>query len=171
MYNDACRQARAHNPYFPTAIFHKLTTTNHNFEIEERRRRVASFVARGNMTQTEMAQQLGVDQSTISDDIKALKEMSQRFIFDLAKSDLAYYYKQAIDGIEEAKAQAWDIYSKAEEEDLSVKDKLAALRLTIDANVEKFKLINDGPAVLAMKSLEERLRRIETTQSTVSGGA
>lgn len=29
--------------------------------------------------------------------------MSQQFVFDLAKSDLAYYYKQSIDGIEEAK--------------------------------------------------------------------
>jgi hypothetical protein len=145
-----------------------VNTANHTFEIEERRRHVASFVARGNMSQVEMGQTLGVDQSTISDDIKALKALSQRFIYDLAKSDLAYFYKQSIDGIEEAKAQAWDIYSKSE--DLSVKDKLAALKLIIDANVEKFKLINDGPAVLAMKSLEERLLRIETTQTTVSNG-
>jgi len=29
-----------------------------------------------------------------------LKKLSQRFVFDLAKSDLAYYYKQCIDGIE-----------------------------------------------------------------------
>jgi hypothetical protein len=40
---------------------------------------------------------LNVDQSAISRDVKALKEMSQRFVFDLAKSDLAYYYKQSID--------------------------------------------------------------------------
>jgi transcriptional antiterminator len=52
------------------------------------------------MTETEIAQELKVDQSTISRDIKALKELSQRFVFDLAKSDLAYYYKQCIDGIE-----------------------------------------------------------------------
>jgi hypothetical protein len=31
-------------------------------------------------------------------------EMSQRFIYDLAKSDLAYYYKQSIDDVDEAKA-------------------------------------------------------------------
>ncbi len=45
------------------------------------------------MTETEIAEQLDVDQSTISRDVKALKEMSQRFVFDLARSDLAYYYK------------------------------------------------------------------------------
>jgi IS30 family transposase len=49
------------------------------------------------MSETEIAKELGVDQSTISRDIKILKELSQRFVYDLAKSDLAYYYKQCID--------------------------------------------------------------------------
>lgn len=48
-------------------------------------------------------------QSTMSRDIKVLKELSQQFVYDLAKSDLAYHYKQCIDEIEEEEA---DIYSK-----------------------------------------------------------
>ena len=52
------------------------------------------------MTETEIAEQLNVDQSTISRDIKALKELSQQFVFDLA-----YYYKQSIDGIEAKKEE------------------------------------------------------------------
>jgi hypothetical protein len=38
-----------------------------------------------------------MDQSTISRDVKVLKEMSQQFVFvfDLAKSDLAIYYKSS----------------------------------------------------------------------------
>lgn len=75
---------------------------NNNCKIEERRRKVASMLAQS-MTETEIAEKLSVDQSTISRDIKALIEMSQQFVFNLAKSDLAYYYKQSIDGIEEAK--------------------------------------------------------------------
>lgn len=55
------------------------------------------------MTEIEIAQELKVDQSTISRDIKALKALSQRFVFDLVKSDLAYYYKQCIDRIEEVR--------------------------------------------------------------------
>jgi len=61
------------------------------------------------MTETEIAQELKVDQSTISRDIKALKALSQRFVFDLVKSDLAYYYKQCIDGIEEVRRKGWEI--------------------------------------------------------------
>ena len=40
-----------------------------------------------------------MDQSTIIRDVNVLKEMSQQFVFDLAKSDLASYYMQSIDGI------------------------------------------------------------------------
>lgn len=64
-------------------------------KIQERRRQVASLVSKS-LTQTEIARQLGVDQSTISGDIKALKEMSRQFVFDLVKSDLAFYYDQSL---------------------------------------------------------------------------
>lgn len=81
---------------------------SNKFKIEERRSQVASMLAQSR-TETKISEQLDVDQSIISRDIKALKEMSQQFVFDLAKSDLAYYYKQSIDGIEEAKKEAWRI--------------------------------------------------------------
>ena len=86
-----------------------LNQSVHSFKIEERRRKVASLLAQS-MTESEIAQELNVDQSTISRDVKALKELSQQFVYDLAKSDLAYYYKQSIEGIEEAKREAWKIY-------------------------------------------------------------
>ena len=92
------------------------------------------------MTETEIVEQLNVDQSTISRDVKALKEMSLQFVFDLAKSDLAYYYKQSIDGIEEAKKEAWRIYNNVENNTLPKKEKLAALKLIIESNGAKFKL-------------------------------
>jgi IS30 family transposase len=81
---------------------------NNNFKMEERRRKVASMLAQS-MTETEIAEQLNVDQSTISIDVKALKQMSQQFVFDLAKSDLAYYYKQCINGIDEERRKAWEL--------------------------------------------------------------
>ena len=84
---------------------------DHIFKIQERRRQVASLVSKS-LTQTEIARRLGVDQSTISDDIKALKEMSRQFVFDLAKSDLAFYYDQCLTGIPEAKREAWKMYEE-----------------------------------------------------------
>jgi DNA-binding NarL/FixJ family response regulator len=85
-------------------IQHKLSKSMHNnnnnyhFKIEERRRKVASMLAQS-MTETEIAEQLQVDQSTISRDIRALKEMLQQFVFDLAGPsgrEVIYHFKKWI---------------------------------------------------------------------------
>jgi IS30 family transposase len=130
----------------------------HNFKIEERRRKVASLSAKS-MTESEIAEKLGVDQSTISRDIKVLKRLSQQFVFDLAKSDLAFYYKKSLDGIDEAKKELWKIYNNSK---MPVKEKVLALKTIIQSNETKFKLLAEGPSVLAVKSLEERLNKIES---------
>src|SRR5215213_6028256 len=118
---------------------HKVNLSAHNLKIEERRKKVSSLLAQS-MTESEIAQELKVDQSTISRDVKALKELSQQFVYDLAKSDLAYYYKQSIDGIEEAKRQAWRIYHHNNNE-VSIKEKLSALKLIVESNEARFKLL------------------------------
>src|ERR671923_790283 len=108
----------------------------HSLKIEERRRKIASLLAQS-LTESEIAQELNVDQSTISRDIKVLKEQNQRFIYDLAKSDLAYYYKQCIDGIEQVKRKAWQAYRTADAS-LKPKDKLLALKLLKECDEAKF---------------------------------
>jgi transcriptional antiterminator len=136
---------------------HNLNYPVHNFRIDERRRKVTSLLAQS-MTESEIAQELNVDQSTISRDVKALKELSQQFVYDLAKSDLAYYYKQCINGIEEVKREAWEMFRS---NSLNEKDKLSALKLIKECDESKFALFKDGPSILSLKSLEERLNKIE----------
>jgi IS30 family transposase len=139
------------------------------FKIEERRRQVASLLAQS-ITESEIAKRLNVDQSTISRDIKALKQMSQQFVFDLAKSDLAYQYQQCINGIEEVRRKAWELLRDDEEEQeeeqrlLTLKDKLSILKLIKECEEGKFALFKDGPSILNVKSLEERIYQIEIRQ-------
>ena len=140
---------------------HKLILVTHNFKIEDRRRKVATLLAQS-MTETEIAQELKVDQSTISRDIKVLKLLSQRFVFDLAKSDLAYYYKQCIDGIEEVRRKGWEIFKC--QSNLTPKDKLLALKVIRECNEAKFALFKEGPSIMHIKSLEERLDNIESRE-------
>lgn len=134
----------------------------HKFKIEDRRRRIASLLAQS-MTETEIAEELKVDQSTISRDIKALKKLSQQFVYGLAKSDLAYCYKQCIDGIEEVKRRGWDIFNGINN-NLTTRDKLLALKLIIECNEAKFALFKEGPTIMQVKSMEERLTNIETRE-------
>src|SRR5215210_2271176 len=153
-------------------MLHKVSTSLHNnndnnmnkFKIEERRRQVASLLAQS-MTETEIAQELNVDQSTISRDVKALKQMSQQFVFDLAKSNLAYHYKQCIEGIEEVRRKAWELIRDDEEQQLlTLRDKLLILRLIKECEEGKFALFKDGPSIMNVKSLEERIHQIEIRQ-------
>jgi len=136
----------------------KLAVHKNKFKVECRRRTVASMLAQSK-TESEIAEQLNVNQSTISRDIKVLKELSQRFVYDLAKSDLAFYYKQCLVGIEEVKRKTWEIINKSN--DLSTRDKLLALKLIIDCNESKFALFKEGPTIMQVKSMEERLSNIE----------
>jgi uncharacterized protein YerC len=134
----------------------------HKYKIEDRRKRVAYLLAQS-MTETEIAKQLCVNQSTISRDIKVLKQLSQKFVYDLAKSDLAFSYKQCLVGIEEVKRRAWEILNKST--DISTRDKLLALKVIVDCNESEYALFKEGPAIMQVKSMEERLSNIEFRQS------
>jgi len=92
--------------------------------------------------------------------------MSQQFVFDLAKSDLAYYYKQCINGIEEVRRKAWEILRGDDGQPLLMtpKDKLLALKSIKECDEGKFALFKDGPCIMNVKSLEERLSKIECGQ-------
>jgi len=46
------------------------------------------------------------------------------------KCDLAYYYKQSIDGIEEAKKQAWWMYNNTDTRSTKEKQKVGDLELS-----------------------------------------
>jgi DNA-binding transcriptional ArsR family regulator len=139
---------------------HEMSSSRHTFKIDERRRRVASLLAQS-MIEEEIANILNVNQSTISRDIKVLKQMSREFVYNLAKSDLAYCYKQCIDGVEEVKRNAWSIFNN---ELLNPKDKILALKLIKECDEAKFTLFKDGPSIMNLKALEERLNRVESGQ-------
>ena len=138
---------------------HTLSSALHilkmKFDIKHRRKGVASLLSRS-ASEREIAYKLGVNQSTISRDIKVLKLEAQQFVYDLAKSD--YYYKQSIDGIEEATKESWKIYNDSS---VPVREKLLALKMIIQSDEARFRLLSEGPAVLNMKSLEERLKILE----------
>jgi hypothetical protein len=70
----------------------ELRNTAKRYQLEERRRQVVIMIAQG-MTEVDIAAKLGVDNTTISKDVKALKLISQQFIYDITKSDFTYYYK------------------------------------------------------------------------------
>lgn len=126
------------------------------FAVEERRRQVALLLAQAK-TELQIASLLNVDQATISRDIKALRELSRQFVFDLAKSDLAFYYRQCIGGIECILKRSWDLIDLG----MTVNNEVLVLRLIKDCNEAKFNLFERGPSMMNVKTLEDRLTKIE----------
>jgi biotin operon repressor len=145
-----------------------LTMHTKKFQLEERRRQVASMLAQA-MTEQEIADKIGVDRTTISRDVKVLKQKSIQFVYDLAHSDLAYQYQQCLNGIQEAKRKAWTIFYRLNQQPDrpgAVKDSLLALKLTVDCNEAQFSLFKEGPAIMQTKRFEERLTHIESRERT-----
>jgi IS30 family transposase len=138
---------------------HKMNVEIHNPKIEERRRKVRSLLAEGN-TETEIGKILRVDQSTVSRDITELKEDSRNYIYDLAKTDLAYSYQQCIEEIETVRIKAWEILKR---EELDVKDQVLLMQLLKDCAESKFSLFEKGPSILNVQSLEDRMSKLEST--------
>jgi len=131
-------------------------------KIKERREKVA-FLHVQSLTESEIAKGIGCDQATVSRDLKAIREeVSTQFVYDLARSDLAYYYKYSLDSIEQVRKEAWNIYKNTNEETSNTdKLKLAALKLIADCSESRFRMLTEGPSVMAVKAMSERIDQIE----------
>lgn len=127
------------------------------YVIMDRRRRVADLYAQA-FTEVEIAEQLNVERCTIIRDLKYLKDAAQNFVFDLAKSNLAFFYRDCMSGIEAVKRRAWDIANRP---DVTDKIRLAALRLAKDCDKDRFELLQNGPSILNVKALNDRVVQIE----------
>ena len=139
--------------------YNNNNSSKSKFIIEERRRLVAKLWAQSK-SETEIARELQCNVSTICRDIKFLKKLSQQFVFDLAK-DLGFYYKSCIDTMDQIQQKCWNIFNN--DDQISQKDRLLALKIIKETCESKFSLIEKGPSVMALNSLQERVEKIESS--------
>ena len=108
----------------------------------------------------EIAKELGVDASTVSRDIQYLISQSHNYLNTLAKEALPFMYQTSIEGIRNVLKECWKIYAldnPNSNKDLTWFHKIAALKLAKECNEALFKLTAEGPSVMYVKLLEERL--------------
>src|SRR5215211_5270999 len=133
--------------------------------IEQRRKKVQEMLVMC-MKEDDIAKELGVGQTTISRDVRALKARAQKWVYELAKSELAYEYRKSIASIERVQQEAQKMYDG----NVSMRVKLPALKLIKDCEVSKFELLQSGPQVLNQITLESRISRIEKSQQSHQQG-
>src|SRR6188472_1530448 len=125
----------------------------------ERGQNLWTLLTRG-MKSHEIAKELNTDHSTISRDIKYLTSQSQNYLTDLAKQTLPFMYQTSIEGIRSVMKECWNIYESTENKNNF--QKLAALKLAKECHEAVFKLVDEGPSLMYLKQLQERLIQIES---------
>ena len=138
------------------------TIRNSRIEIQQRRERLWTLLTRGMKTH-EIARELNVDHSTISTDIKFLTAESQNYLNILAKETLPFMYQTSVEGIRSIMKECWDIYS-SNDESINWTHRLAALKLAKECNEAVCHVIDEGPSVMYVKQLQEKLVQIESRQ-------
>ena len=128
--------------------------------ISQRRQKLWTCLTRG-MKVYEIAKELGVDHSTISRDIKYLTALSQNYLNSLAKSTLPFMYQTSIEGIRDVIKEAWSIY-QSNDKSINIIQKLAALKLIKEYHESVFHLIDEGPSIMYVKQLQEKIVQIES---------
>lgn len=143
-----------------------MPAPHNRIQIKERRESTLTLLTRG-LKGYEIAKELGVDASTVSRDIHYLTSQSQNYLSSLAKETLPFMYQTSIEGIKNVLKECWRIYTLDNhniDKDLTWFHKIAALKLAKECNEALFRLTAEGPSVMHVKLLEERLERIEATQ-------
>jgi predicted transcriptional regulator len=134
--------------------------------IKERRENILTLLTKG-LKGYEIAKELGVDASTVSRDIQYLISQSHDYLNSLAKETLPFMYQTSIEGIRNILKECWNIYTldnHNNNQDLTWFHKISALKLAKECNEALFKLTAEGPSVMHVRLLEERLERIETRE-------
>ena len=136
----------------------------HNkMKIKERRENILVLLTKG-MKGYEIANELGVDASTVSRDIHYLIAQSHSYLNTLAKEALPFMYETSIEEIRNVLKECWNIYTIDRNKEITWFHKLAALKLAKECNEALFRLTAEGPSVMYVRLLEERLERIETRE-------
>ena len=127
--------------------------------IQERRQKIWTLITRG-MKGYEIAKVLGVDPATVSRDIAYLAAQSQNYLNDLAQSTLPFMYHTSIEGIRSVMKECWNIYESTDNNF----QRLAALKLAKECHEAVFKLVDEGPSIMYLKQLQEKVIQIESRQ-------
>ena len=117
------------------------------------------------MKRHDIAKELGVDPTTISRDAAYLVAQSQSYLNSLAKETLPFMYQTSIEGIRDVINQCWTIYQSDDNSRVNMYQRLAALKLIKECHKAVFHLVDEGPSVMYLKQLQEKLVLIENRQA------
>src|SRR5919109_5389919 len=122
-----------------------------DIEKENRLSRIVSLYSKG-LTQAEIAQELGVDQSTVSRDLQFIKQEAKKKIEKYLNEDILFEYLRYIAGSNEVTRELWGI---VQSEKTMTKDKMNALSLLMQSYNKRLEMLIGTSYMNAKKSVSE----------------
>src|ERR687897_1050347 len=124
-----------------------------DIEKENRLSRIISLYSKG-LTQAEIAQELGVDQLTVSRDLQFIKQEAKKKIEKYLNEDILFEYLRYIAGSNEVTRELWGI---VQNEKTITKDKMNVLSLLMQSYNRRLEMLIGGPEsyMNAKKSVSE----------------
>ena len=135
-------------------------TNNHdelNLELQRENRisQVISLFSKG-LTQSEIAEKMEVNQSTVSRDLQLLQQEAKKKIWKYLNEDILFEYLRYIVGNNEISKKLWEI---VQNENTSTKDKTNALSLLNQSYIKRLEILMTG--VESFKDVKKSVSEIE----------
>lgn len=130
---------------------------NARYIVNERREKVSTLLAQC-IPIREICRELSISQPTLSRDIHAIKKVAQKFFYGLAKENMMFEYMKLIRNIDLVARECWNIVNDKSNKSTQ-KDKINALKLTIDAEKSRHDILTQAPTLLEVRELDEKLQK------------
>jgi transcriptional regulator with XRE-family HTH domain len=123
-----------------------------NIDRENRLSRMITLYSKG-LTQSEIASELGIDQSTVSRDLQFIKQEAKKKIEKYLNEDILFEFLRYMAGSNEVTRHLWELVQNEE----NAKDKLNALSLLMQCYNKRLEMLIGGPEsyLNAKKSVSE----------------
>jgi hypothetical protein len=132
--------------------------------VELRRSKLLKLLASG-LSQSEAADSLGVDKSTISKDVKAMKKEAREGIREYIEETLPFEHKKTITAYDEILRQAWYIAAHYAEDPRLM---LQALNVISDALIKRQQILGDPQYIeRAIKTVTELRKKFPPSPQRV----
>jgi transcriptional regulator with XRE-family HTH domain len=126
-----------------------------DIERENRLSQIISLHSKG-LTQSEIAQKMGVNQSTISRDLQYLQQEAKKSIWKYLNKDILFEYLRYIVGNNEISKKLWEIVQ--DDNKASAKDKTNALSLLNQSYTKRLEILVNG--VESFKNVKKNISEI-----------
>jgi hypothetical protein len=111
-------------------------------------------------SQGDIVRELNVTRQTISSDMRAINEITNKGLIGLAKETLSTVYFNCIQGVDEVQKEAWKIYNN-ENKDPTISNWHRIAALKISASETKFAMFTTGPAMMHMERLDNEVTNLK----------